>query len=150
MARCKISQQFRRSNGAACLKSEAKRYMPTKILCPKCHGQRTTSCPACVFGTRSVVGITMSTCKQCNGSGQRRCDVCGGAAEVEPDTLQQFTRAEHSADIVCNLAPHHPLAGAQDLEIAAAQLSSTSGGARAYSAKGLPPGSYLPALEKPR
>ena len=54
--------------------------------------------PACGgSGTRSVVGITVSTCKQCNGSGQRRCEVCGGAAEVEPDTLQRFTRAEHSA-----------------------------------------------------
>ena len=21
--------------------------MPDKVLCPKCHGQRTTACPAC-------------------------------------------------------------------------------------------------------
>ena len=40
--------------------------MPDKVLCPKCHGQRTTACPAC------------------NGSGRRHCDVCGGSGEVDP------------------------------------------------------------------
>ena len=39
--------------------------MPDKVLCPKCHGQRTTACPAC------------------NGSGRRHCDVCGGSGEVD-------------------------------------------------------------------
>src|SRR5215470_15032565 len=43
-----------------------KQIMPDKVLCPKCHGQRTTACPAC------------------NGSGQRHCDVCGGSGEVDP------------------------------------------------------------------
>jgi hypothetical protein len=40
--------------------------MPDKVLCPKCHGQRTTACPAC------------------NGSGRRHCDVCGGSGEIDP------------------------------------------------------------------
>ena len=39
--------------------------MPDIVLCPKCHGQRTSACLAC------------------NGTGQRRCDVCGGSGEVE-------------------------------------------------------------------
>ena len=40
--------------------------MPDKVLCPECHGQRTTACPTC------------------NGSGRRHCDVCGGSGEVDP------------------------------------------------------------------
>ena len=43
-----------------------KQIMPDMVLCPKCHGQRT------------------SVCLACNGTGQRRCDVCGGSGEVEP------------------------------------------------------------------
>ena len=43
-----------------------KQTMPDMVLCPKCHGQRT------------------SVCLACNGTGQRRCDVCGGSGEVEP------------------------------------------------------------------
>ena len=43
-----------------------KQIMPDIVLCPKCHGQRTSACLAC------------------NGTGQRRCDVCGGSGEVEP------------------------------------------------------------------
>ena len=27
----------------------------------------------------------------------RRCDVCGGAAEVEPETLQRWSSEHHSA-----------------------------------------------------
>jgi DnaJ-class molecular chaperone len=43
--------------------------MPNRFLCPKCHGQRTTSCA--------------SVCKECKGSGNRRCDVYGGTGEIE-------------------------------------------------------------------
>ena len=46
--------------------------MPTKTLCPKCHGQRTTSCVACRgTGKKSLVDITIGICKECNGTGQR-------------------------------------------------------------------------------
>ncbi len=61
--------------------------MPTKTLCPKCHGQRTTSCVACRgTGKKSRFGIPIGICKECNGTGQRRCDICGGVGEVEPPT----------------------------------------------------------------
>ena len=61
--------------------------MPTKTLCPKCHGEERLSCVACRgTGKKSLVGITIGICKECNGTGQRRCDVCGGAGEVEPPT----------------------------------------------------------------
>ena len=53
--------------------------MPNKTLCPKCHGQRTTSCLACRgTGKRSIVGIPLGNCKACGGTGRRRCEVCGG------------------------------------------------------------------------
>ena len=59
--------------------------MPNRVLCPKCHGQRTSACLACRgTGQRSIAGINMGNCKECNGSGQRRCDVCGSSGEVEP------------------------------------------------------------------
>src|SRR5262245_10363088 len=65
------------------------RAMPTRRLCPKCHGQRTISCPACSgLGGRCFAGVVVGICGQCHGSGQCRCDVCGGAAEVEPDALR--------------------------------------------------------------
>ena len=59
--------------------------MPQKLLCPKCHGQRTTFCLACYgTGQKSIVGIKIENCKECDGTGRRRCDVCGGTGEVEP------------------------------------------------------------------
>ena len=59
--------------------------MPNRVLCPKCHGQRTSACLACRgTGQRLIASINMGNCKECNGSGQRRCDVCGGSGEVEP------------------------------------------------------------------
>jgi DnaJ-class molecular chaperone len=59
--------------------------MPNRILCPKCHGQRATSCPACAgTGKRSPLGAILGDCKECNGTGRRRCEVCGGTGEVEP------------------------------------------------------------------
>jgi hypothetical protein len=33
---------------------------------------------------KNPFGITIGICKECNGTGLRRCDVCGGAGEVEP------------------------------------------------------------------
>src|SRR5689334_10295821 len=59
--------------------------MPNRVLCPTCHGQRTSVCVACLgTGKRSIGGLNVGSCKECNGSGQRRCDVCGGIGEVEP------------------------------------------------------------------
>lgn len=58
--------------------------MPNRILCPKCRGQRTTSCNLCGgSGKRSITGITIGNCQECNGTGHRRCDVCGGTGEIE-------------------------------------------------------------------
>ena len=58
--------------------------MPNGFLCPKCHGQRTTSCPICGgTGKRSLAGIPIGACKECKGSGHERCDACGGSGEVE-------------------------------------------------------------------
>jgi hypothetical protein len=71
--------------------------MPTKILCPKCHGQRTIACPVCGgAGGKCFAGVVIGICGQCHGSGQCRCDVCGGEAEVEPETLQRLTSRQHS------------------------------------------------------
>ena len=59
--------------------------MPKKTLCPKCHGQRTTSCLACHgTGKKSILRIKIGNCKECGGTGRHRCDVCGGMGEVEP------------------------------------------------------------------
>ena len=68
------------------LKTEAWEVtMPQKLLCPKCHGQRTSSCPACNgTGKKSIVGIKIANCRECDGTGRRRCDICGGTGEVEP------------------------------------------------------------------
>jgi hypothetical protein len=57
--------------------------MPRK-LCPRCHGQRTTSCLECHgTGKKAVVNIPTGNCEECGGTGRRLCDVCGGAGEVE-------------------------------------------------------------------
>ena len=67
--------------------------MPNKILCPKCHGQRTTSCVACRgTGKASIVGIPIGSCKECAGTGRRRCDLCGGVGEIEPANPKDFER----------------------------------------------------------
>jgi hypothetical protein len=39
--------------------------MPRK-LCPKCHGQRTTSC---LTGKKAVVNIPIGNCEECGGTG---------------------------------------------------------------------------------
>jgi hypothetical protein len=54
--------------------------MPNRVLCPKCRGQRTTTCTVCGGSGKR---ITIGNCKQCNGTGRRRCDVCGGTGEIE-------------------------------------------------------------------
>ncbi len=62
--------------------------MPNTVLCPKCHGQRTTCCTACGgSGKRSIVGITLGNCKVCDSTGQWRCGFCGGIGQVEPADL---------------------------------------------------------------
>jgi len=69
--------------------------MPDRVLCPKCHGQRTISCPACRGrGKKLIAGIPIGRCKECDGSGQRRCDVCGGAGEVTPISEPARTAAK--------------------------------------------------------
>src|SRR6185437_15527458 len=61
--------------------------MPNRVLCPKCHGQRTISCSACQgSGETSFGGITIGTCRECDGTGQHRCNVCGGSGEVEAES----------------------------------------------------------------
>jgi len=35
------------------------------------------------MGKRLIAGITIGNCKECSGTGQRRCDVCGGIGEIE-------------------------------------------------------------------
>jgi hypothetical protein len=58
--------------------------MPNRLLCRKCHGQRTIFCALCGgSGKRFIAGVTMGNCKECNGTGQLRCDVCGGTGEIE-------------------------------------------------------------------
>jgi DnaJ-class molecular chaperone len=75
--------------------------MPNRVLCPKCHGQRTSSCSACRGkGKTSIAGITIGNCKECNGTGRRGCNVCGGTGEVEPGSWllidQDHSGAEHN------------------------------------------------------
>ena len=70
--------------------------MPNRVLCPKCHGQRTVGCFACHGrGKGSTLGITVGTCKECDGSGQFRCDVCSGSGEVELE-IQKWPERESS------------------------------------------------------
>ena len=72
--------------------------MPTKTLCPKCHGQRTTYCRVCRgTGKKSVAGITVGDCNTCGGTGRRRCDVCGGTGEVEPPNEKKTASTDHRA-----------------------------------------------------
>jgi hypothetical protein len=54
--------------------------MPNGFLCPKCHGQRTISCAVCAgTGKRSIAGVPIGACKECNGSG---CNVVISAEVV--------------------------------------------------------------------
>ena len=60
------------------------RIMPRK-LCPRCHGQRTTSCLACHgTGKKTVENVQIGNCEECHGTGRRLCDICSGTGEVEP------------------------------------------------------------------
>ena len=78
------------------------RAMPIRTLCPKCHGRGQSSALSAVALAADASLGTSSVSAGSDGSGQCRCDVCGGAAEVEPDTLQRLTseqgprRAERS------------------------------------------------------
>ena len=75
-----------------------KQPMPNKVLCPKCHGQRTSACLGCHgTGKWTLAGITIGKCKECDGGGQRRCDVCGGSGEVEPPPPIGIAPASSSA-----------------------------------------------------
>jgi hypothetical protein len=43
--------------------------MPTKTLCPKCHGQRTITCPVCSgSGGTCFAGVVVGICGQCHGA----------------------------------------------------------------------------------
>ena len=72
----------RESSGV--LNSQELPEMPNRYLCPKCHGQRATSCAVCGgTGKRSLAGIPIGVCKDCKGSGHQRCDICGGTGEID-------------------------------------------------------------------
>jgi DnaJ-class molecular chaperone len=69
--------------------------MPNGFLCPKCHGQRTTSCAVCSgSGKRLLAGVSIGACKECNGSGRQRCDVCGGGGEIEREVELEHAHGE--------------------------------------------------------
>lgn len=54
------------------------------MLCPDCHGQRTIFCSSCSgSGKHFSTGVQIGTCKECDGTGKRRCDACGGTGEAE-------------------------------------------------------------------
>ena len=60
-----------------------RKAMPYRFLCPRCC-QRTITCKLCGGGgKRLIAGIAVGKCKACNGTGQYRCDVCGGAGEID-------------------------------------------------------------------
>jgi len=43
--------------------------MPDRVLCPKCHGQRTVFCPACRGnGKQLIAGVSSGDCSECNGT----------------------------------------------------------------------------------
>ncbi len=71
-----------------------------------------TSCLACRgTGKESAAGIPLGNCKECGGTGRHRCDVCGGAGEVEPRNSQREPRPL-VADEVSNLAKLTAINGA--------------------------------------
>ena len=75
-----------------------RRAMPTRTLCPQCHGQRTTYCRVCRgTGKKSIAGISVGNCNTCGGTGRRRCDVCGGSGEVEPPNEKKTASTDHRA-----------------------------------------------------
>jgi DnaJ-class molecular chaperone len=57
--------------------------MPNK-LCPRCHGQRTTTCLKCHgTGKKLIINTPIGDCEECGGTGRRICNVCNGTGEVE-------------------------------------------------------------------
>ena len=59
---------------------------PCTIACPVCSG----------LGGQSFAGVIVGICGQCHGSGQCRCNVCGGAGEVDPEATLRCTRCGNS------------------------------------------------------
>ncbi len=57
--------------------------MANNFLCPQCRGQRTIYCKFCNDSGERLIGGSRS--KECNGTRQHRCDVCGASGEVEGD-----------------------------------------------------------------
>jgi len=77
--------------------------MPNRFLCPKCRGQRMTCCTLCGgSGKRLIAGIAIGDCKECNRTGQCRCDVCGGTGEVE---AVQSRRSDNHASFTRQMIP---------------------------------------------
>jgi hypothetical protein len=37
---------------------------------------------------KSIAGIKTGNCKECDGIGRRRCDICGGTGEIDPANSQ--------------------------------------------------------------
>jgi len=60
--------------------------MSYRFLCPRCYRQRTTNDHMQILrwgGKRLMARIAVGKCKECNGTGRYRCDVCGGAGEID-------------------------------------------------------------------
>lgn len=165
MARCKISQQFRRSNGEACLlvfvlfevRGRASRlsFLCIQIVTVTCR-QRFCVPSAMAkepFPVLLVVALApdrswalpwvpVNSATEVANAGARFAVVRQKSNLTHSNnSLGLSIRHEYQrplwADIVCNLAPP-PSGSGSRLRNSSAQLSSTSGGARAYSAKGLP------------
>ena len=62
-----------------------------RFFCPKCRGQRTTSFKlSSGHGKWVLAELVIGQCKACAGTGQQRCDVCGGSGEI--DARDPFSR----------------------------------------------------------
>jgi len=62
-----------------------------------------TCCTLCGgSGKQLSAGITIGDCKECNGTGQCRCDVCGGTGEIE---AVQPRRSDNHAGFARQMIP---------------------------------------------
>jgi hypothetical protein len=62
-----------------------------------------TCCTLCGgSGKRLIAGIAIGDCKECNGTGQCRCDVCGGTGEIE---AVQPRRSDNHASFAQQMIP---------------------------------------------
>ena len=81
-----------------------RRAMPTRTLCPKCHGQRATYCRVCRgTGKKSVAGISVGNCNTC-------AEVVAAAAMfvVARAKLNRQTKRQQLPRITVLLETHDP------------------------------------------